>query len=150
MNGEAELESFIGRYLPEVAADARRALKSLGARFPTATRLAYDNYNAVAVGFGPSDKASEAIFSIALYPNYVTLFLLNGAELADPNGLLEGSGSRVRHIKLRPISRIEEPGVTALLDEAVAKAKTPLPESGRGQLVIKSVSPKQRPRRRNS
>lgn len=147
MNPEAQLDAFMDRYTADVAADARRALTFFAERFPTATRIAYDNYNAVAIGFGPSEKASEAIFSIALYPKYVSLFLLNGATLPDPHGLLEGSGSRVRHIKLRPISRLEEPEVQALVEAAVERANMPLPESGVGQLIIKSVSAKQRPRR---
>jgi hypothetical protein len=147
MDARVQLDGFIGRYSPEVANDARRALAFLTSRFPTATRIAYDNYNAVAVGFGPSDRASEAIFSIALYPKYVSLFLLNGASLSDPHKLLEGSGSRVRHVKLRPVARLEEADVVALIDAAVAAAKVPLPRSGQGPLIIKSVSAKQRPRR---
>jgi hypothetical protein len=147
MDAGVQLDGFIGRYSPEVANDARRALAFLTSRFPTATQIAYDNYNAVAVGFGPSDRASEAIFSIALYPRYVTLFFLRGVALPDPKKLLEGSGSRVRHIKLRSIERLEEADVVALIDAAVAAAKVPLPRSGQGPLIIKSVSAKQRPRR---
>ncbi|MBW0006872.1 MAG: hypothetical protein JO335_04070 [Sphingomonas sp.] len=53
---------------------------------------------------------------------------------------------QVRSIKLKPASRIEAPEVCALIDEAVANS-TPLPESGEGPLVIKSISAKQRSRR---
>ena len=147
MDAQAQLEAFIDKYAADVARDARRALTYLTGRFPAATRIVYDNYNALAVGFGPSDKASEAILSIALYPSYVTLFLLNGISLPDPDVLLEGSGSRVRHVKLRPISRLETPEVNALIDAAVANASVPLPSTGEGPLVIKSISAKQRPRR---
>lgn len=147
MDAQAQLDAFIDRYSPEVAIDARRAFAFLSARLPTATRLVYDNYNALAIGFGPSDKASEAILSIALYPAYVSLFLLNGASLPDPQAVLEGSGNRVRHIKLRPISRLESAEVLGFIDAALANASVPLPQSGEGPLVIKSVSAQQRPRR---
>jgi hypothetical protein len=143
----AQLSSFIARYAPEVAADARQALAFLSNRCPTATRIVYDNYNALVVGFGPSVRASEAIVSIAVYPKYVTLFLLNGVSLPDPDGLLEGAGSRVRHVKLRPISLLETPEVGSLIDAALADAAVPLPPAGGGSLVIKSISAKQRPRR---
>jgi hypothetical protein len=146
MDAEPQLEEFIGRYSPGVAADARHALAVLSRQFPTATRIVYDNYNALAVGFSASDRAGEAILSIAVYPKYVSLFLLRGASLADPGGVLEGTGSRVRHIKLRPISRLEATEVRALIDAAVTAAPTPFPRHGKGPLIIKAIAAKQRPR----
>jgi hypothetical protein len=147
MDAAAELDEFLARYDPKIAADAQHALTLLGRRFPTATRIVYDNYNALVVGFGASDKAGDAIISIAVYPRYVTLFFLQGASLADPAGLLEGLGSRVRHIKLRPISLIHAPEVVALIDAAASNAPMLLRSEGEGELLIKSVSAKQRPRR---
>lgn len=144
MSARAQLDAFIDRFSPEVANDARRALAFLAARLPTATRLVYDNYNALVVGFAPNDRASQAILSIALYPKYVRIFFLRGVDLPDPHGLLEGAGSQVRSIKLKPISRIETPEVGSLIDFAVAGV---LSSSGKGALVIKSISAKQRPRR---
>jgi hypothetical protein len=146
MDADAKLQTFIDRYSAELASDARTALSFMEARLPTATRLVYDNYNALVVAFGASEKLSDIILSIALYPKYARLFFLNGLELPDPHGLLEGSGSQVRSVKLQPVSRIEMPEVGALIDAAVANA-TPLPLDGKGPLIIKSVSVKQRPRR---
>lgn len=146
MDAQSQLDGFLDRYAPEVAADGRRALAFLTARLPTATRLVYDNYNALVIGFGTSEKVGDIILSIALYPRYVTLFFLKGVGLPDPEGLLEGSGSQVRGVRVDPISKLESPGIAALIDAAVAGAK-PLPETGAGPLIIKSVSAKQRPRR---
>lgn len=147
VDGAAQLDGFLSRYQPAVAADARHAIAMLASRFPTATRIVYDNYNALVVGFAASGKASSAILSIAVYPRYVTLFFLQGATLADPDRLLEGSGSKVRHIKLRPISLIGTPEVGALIGRAVTDAHIPFPREGEGALIIKSISAKQRPRR---
>jgi hypothetical protein len=149
MDAEAQLNAFLARYSPEIAADARRALAFLARRLPTAKRLVYDNYNALVVGFGTSEKVGDIILSIALYPRWVTLFFLNGVGLPDPRGLLEGSGSQVRGVRLQPISRIETPEVGTLIDAAVARA-SPLPAAGEGPLIIKSISAKQRPRRPTS
>ena len=146
MDAQAQLDAFIDRYEPGVAADARRALAFLEARLPAARRLVYDNYNALVIAFGTSEKARDIILSIALYPRYVTLFFLNGVGLPDPHGLLEGSGSQVRGVRLQPISRLEAPEVGALIDAAVSAA-SPLPASGEGLLIIKSISAKHRPRR---
>ena len=147
MDAEAQLDSFIDKYTPEVAADARQALAFMRARLPTATRMVYDNYNALVVGFGAGPRVGDIIFSIALYPRYVTLFFARGVELADPHGLLEGSGKGVRHVKLRPVSRLKAAEVGALMDAALAIATPPLSDSGDGPLIIKSISAKQRPRR---
>lgn len=147
MDAEAQLDSFIDRYAVEVGADARRALAFMRARLPTATRLVYDNYNALVIGFGAGRKVGDVIFSIALYPRYVTLFFAKGVELPDPHHLLEGNGKGVRHVKLRPISRIESREVGELIDAAVSVAAPPLPTVGEGLLIIKSISTKQRPRR---
>jgi hypothetical protein len=144
LDARAQLDAFIDRFSPEVATDARRALAVLEARLPTATRLVYDNYNALVIGFGPSDRASQAFLSIALYPKYVRIFFLRGVDLPDPQGLLEGNGSQVRSVKLQPITLIETPGVRSLIDCAVAGV---LASNGKGALVIKSISTKQRSRR---
>src|SRR5436305_14579638 len=114
MDAEARLNSFIDRYTPEIAAEARSALERMRARLPTATRLVYDNYNALVVGFGTSEKVGDIILSLALYPRYVTLFFLRGIDLPDPHGLLEGSGAQVRSVRFQPISRLEAPEGGAL------------------------------------
>jgi len=43
-------------------------------KFPRANVLVYDNYNALAIGFGPTERASDAVFSIAPFPRWVSLF----------------------------------------------------------------------------
>ena len=149
MNPETQLDGFMAKYSPEVVVDARRALAFLQARLPTATRLVYDNYNALVIGFGATEKVGDVILSIALYPRWVTLFFLRGVDLPDPHGLLAGSGAQVRSVRLDPISRLEEPDVGALIDAALAYGR-PLPASGAGPLIIKSISAKQRPRRPDS
>jgi hypothetical protein len=142
-----QLDSFIARYRPELAAVARQSLAHMRALLPCALELVYDNYNALAVGFGPSEKSSEAIFSIAVYPHWVTLFFLQGAHLKDPNGLLAGSGTQVRSIRLESADDLLAPEVRALMLDALAKAKVPLSPATRHRILIKSISAKQRPRR---
>jgi len=117
------------------------------ARFPTAQVLIYDNYNALAIGFGPSERASEAVFSIAAYPKWISLFFLQATKLKDPKRLLQGSGKVAKHIVLTELALLDDRDVAALMDEALKTAKVPLPTIGKGKLVIKSISPKQRPRR---
>jgi hypothetical protein len=99
-NGVArgQLDRFIDKYSPEIRALARAVLARMRARLPGAVELVYDNYNALVIGFGPTERPSEAILSIVLYPRWVSLCFLNGAKLPDPHKLLKGSGTKVRHL----------------------------------------------------
>jgi hypothetical protein len=142
-----ELARFLAMYEPGIAATARAALARLRARLPGATEIVYDNYNALAVGFGPGDRPSEAIFSIVVYPRWVSLFFLQGARLKDPAKLLRGSGTKVRHIVLREAGDIGLRQVDELIAAALAAAVRPIDAKAQRQLIIKSVSAKQRPRR---
>ena len=116
-------------------------------RYPTALELIYDNYNALAIGFGPTERPSEAIFSIALFPKWVSLFFLQGAVLPDPEKKLQGSGNVAKHIRLPSAATLDEPPVQALMREAVMRAAIPFDPQGKHRLIIKSISAKQRPRR---
>ena len=144
---EQQLESFIAKFTPEVAALTRSILAAMRARYPTAIELVYDNYNALAIGFGPSEKTSQAIFSIAVFPRWVSLFFLQGKQLPDPEGILQGSGNVARHIRLPSAGRLDELSVKNLMEEATARAAVPFSAEGTPRLIIKSISAKQRPRR---
>jgi hypothetical protein len=145
-NADQQLARFMGKYSPEVGSVARDALARMRARLPGAVQMVYDNYNALVIGFGPTERAADAVFSIALYPRWVSLFFLNGAGLPDPKNLLKGSGSRVRSIRLDTAEVLDAAPVRALMARAIERA-APFPATG-GRLVIKSVSVKQRPRRK--
>jgi hypothetical protein len=142
-----QLDGFIAKYSPEVGALARAVLARMRARLPGAIELVYDNYNALAIGFGPTERTSDAIFSVALWPRWVSLFFLQGAGLPDPNGLLKGSGKVARHLVLEDAADLDRPAVQELIACALERARTPLDGTGPGRIVIKSVSARQRPRR---
>jgi len=144
---ELELAGFLAKYSPEIAARAGVILARMRQLYPTARELVYDNYNALAIGFAPSEKTSEAIFSIAVYPKWVSLFFLQAKGLVDRGKLLKGSGSVARHIVLTTPELLDEPGVVELMEQAVAAARVPFAKAGKHRLIIKSVSAKQRPRR---
>ena len=147
MDTQAQLDSFLDKYTPEVAALARSLLEKMKARVPGASILVYDNYNALAIGFGPSDRAGQAVLSLAVMPRWVTLCFLYGVGLPDPHQLLNGSGSRVRHIRLHTPDAFEDPGVQDLIALALDRCEPPIDETRRHDLIIKSISAKQRPRR---
>jgi hypothetical protein len=142
------LDGFLAKYDPAIAKTARQALTAMRKLLPGAVELVYDNYNALAIGFAATERASDAVMSIALFPRWVSLFFLNGAGLTDPTRRLKGSGSRVRHIVLENgAATLAEPAVRDLIRQAIATADPPLPQAGKGKIIIKSISARQRPRR---
>lgn len=144
---QSQLDAFLDKFTLEVATTARNCLKKMRARLPGAVQIVYDNYNALAIGFGPSERASEAIFSIVLYPRYVTLFFLQGATLPDSKKVLQGGGKVVRHIRLKGASDLDQPAIRELMGVALRSAKVPIDGKAPGGLAIRAISAKQRPRR---
>jgi hypothetical protein len=144
---EEQLAAFIAKYTPEIGALAREALAKMRARLPGAIELVYDNYNALAIGFSPTERASDVIFSITLYPRWVSLFFLRGADLPDPQKLLKGSGKQVRHIVLETAADLDKPAIKALMECALERSAKTLDSANPGRIIIKSISARQRPRR---
>ena len=143
----ASRDGFVAKFDPPIARVLRQARSALRKRFPTAVELVYDNYNALAIGWGPNERASEVIVSLAGFARGVSLYFTHGARLEDPHRLLQGGGRQGRFIRLERVDVLRDARVQALLDAAEALGKTPLPEDGKGYTVIKSVSAKQRSRR---
>jgi hypothetical protein len=138
-----QLDGFLAKYTPEMRAEAKAALRKMRAKLAGAVELVYDNWNGLVIGFGPTERASEAIMSLLLLPGHVTLCFLHGAKLRDPHKLLQGAGSRVRHIKLTCADDLDAQDIDDLIGLAIAKTEFP----AKRRLIIKAISPKQRPRR---
>src|SRR5216683_6948735 len=71
----------------------------------------YDAYSAVAIGYGTSDRLCDGVFHIAVYSKHVNLGFNDGATLDDPKGILQGNGSRIRHITIKSITDLERPEI---------------------------------------
>jgi hypothetical protein len=144
---ESRIEVFLGRYAPPVEAQLRDARARLRAMFPRGFELVFDNYNALVFGISPTASTSGAFLSVAGYPRWVTLFFLHGADLRDPNAMLDGRGKQVRSIRLRAPAIVNTPDVEALIAQAVLPHEAALLAAPALTTIIKSVQARQRPRR---
>ena len=147
-DAEKQLSGFIAKFEPRHQRLIRSIRKALGKRMPTAHELVYDNYNFFVIGYSPTERASDAIISLTAAANGPGLCFIHGAALPDPKKLLLGSGRQTRFIRLESAGILDQPDVEALIAAAISRSKKPLPVTGRGRLIIKSVSTKQRPRQR--
>jgi hypothetical protein len=146
-DAKKQLNGFIAKFEPKNQELIRAVRKELRKRLPTANELIYDNYNFFVVGYCSTERPSDSILSIAAGANGVGLCFLHGARLPDPAKILLGSGKQTRFIRIGSAEMLSRPEVEALIGASVAQAKTPLPASGGGKLIIRSISAKQRPRR---
>jgi hypothetical protein len=140
----------MARYLPDIARQGRAVRKRLRALVPGAVEMVYDNYNGLVMGFSPTERPSDAVLSILLQPEWVTLCFLKGAKLPDPKQVLRGAGSQVRHVRLASPEDLDRPELAALMERVVTTTEPPFAAKGMGATIIRSVSIKQRPRRPRS
>jgi len=142
-----QLAGFIAKFSPEMGRRIRALRAALRRRLPHAHELVYDNYNFFVIGYGPTERPSEAVFSLACQASGVALCFLWGAKLPDPQKLLRGSGNQVRSLKLPDAATLDQPAIAALIAAAIKRAPVPFDPTVRPRLIIKSISAKQRPRR---
>jgi hypothetical protein len=147
-NPESQLRAMIQKFDAKDQRLIRAVRAAVRKRFPTANELVWDNYNFFVIGYSPTERPTDAIVSIAARPNGVGLCFIQGASLPDPQEMLLGSGKQTRFIRMESASLLSRPEVEALVAAAIARAKTKLPATGHGRLIIRSVAAKQRPRRR--
>ncbi|HEY4231538.1 MAG TPA: DUF1801 domain-containing protein [Thermoanaerobaculia bacterium] len=145
---EAQLRGFIAKFDTKDRRLIRGVRTAVRKAFPTANELVWDNYNFFVIGYSPTERPSDSIVSIAARANGVGLCFIRGKGLPDPKGILQGSGSQTRFLRLDSPAVLSRPDVRALIRAAIVRSKTPMPARGRGRLIVRSVSGKQRPRRR--
>ena len=117
--------------------------------YPKCNELIYDNYNAVAFGWSPTDKLGDTFCSVAVWrPSKKVIFgFYWGAKIADPEKLLIGNGNQFRYIRVPDKKSFPKEYVKKLIAGAyaysISKMK-PGPESPQGTTITKSISPVKR------
>jgi hypothetical protein len=141
-----QLSLFLSRFSPDIVKLAKAARAKLRKRLPGAIEMVYDNYNALVIGFSPTERPSDAILSIVIWPKKVSICFIQGKHLPDPQHVLQGDGNQVRFIGLDAGAAIlDTPAIRTLVSEAIAFGESPF--RGKGLLVIRAIAKKQRPRR---
>ena len=145
---EKRLLGFIAKFEPKTQALIRSVRRALRRRLPTANELVWDNYNFFVIGYSATERPSDSVVSLAAASNGVGLSFYRGATLPDPKGILLGEGKQNRFLRLDSAKVVDRPEVEALIAAAVRQNTAPFREKGKGELIIRSVSKKQRPRKK--
>jgi len=134
-----ELVGFLEPYAPGVRELALAVRDAVLAELVPCHENMYDAYNAVALGYGPSERLRDAICHIAVYPKHVNLGFNRGALMADPHGLLAGTGKWIRHITFKTVAELAQPAVRQYLRQARAQAEMENPVRAQGNGVTSVV-----------
>jgi hypothetical protein len=148
LDPEAQLEKFLAKFESSQADLVRQCQKRLRKLLPGTNQLVWDNYNFFVIGYSPTLRPSDSFVSLAAAAKGVALSFYRGATLPDPEGVLLGSGKQNRFVRLPDAKVLDTKVVKTLIRAAVAQGNVPLPRSGQGVTVVRSVSKKQRPRKK--
>ena len=147
----AALQKFLKPYDPEIRDLALQLRALVLEEMAPCYENIYDAYSAVAIGYGSSERLSDGILHIAVYSKHVNLGFNDGATLDDPKGILQGSGSRIRHITIKTPDDLNSPNIRAYVRRARKKAladasKLGQPKSKPKGVVstVKAIYPKKR------
>jgi hypothetical protein len=133
----AQLTAIIDARPPAMAKLTKAVLAKVRERLPGSVEMVYDKKNALVIGFCSAERAANVINSIAVYSKWVNLYFSEGDTLPDPEGLLQGTGSMVRSIRVTDAADLDRPAVKALMAEARKCAEPPLDPKAKRKVLLR-------------
>jgi hypothetical protein len=117
--------------------------------YPGSNELIYDNCNALAIGWSPTDRLGHTFCSTAVMRgNYNVHFgFYWGSQIADPEKILLGKGNQYRYILVKDQKSFPKTYIKKLLKEAYANSLAKVKDASqikKGLTITKSVSAVQR------
>ena len=117
--------------------------------YPQTNEMIYDNYNALAVGWSPTDRVGHTFCSIAVgrTSNNVHFGFYWGSEISDPDKILLGEGNQYRYILVPDKNKFPQAYIKKLVKEAYANSLAKVKDKKQimnGQTIVKSISTKKR------
>ncbi len=118
-------EEAIAQAGEEVQALARRVRALIVDVYPQVVEVPWPKQQITGYGVGPK-KMTEHYCYIGAHAQHVNLGFNYGADLPDPQELLEGTGKKFRHVKITAAEQVESAALWALLEAAVEERKEAL------------------------
>ena len=114
------IEEFLVGYSPDMQAVSRTLRAMVKHAMPQANEVLFARDNHFA--YGMSESMRDRIVYICPMRDYVRLGFMYGGFLPDPEGMLVGTGKRLRHVKVRTLQGADDPAIERLLEAAWADA----------------------------
>jgi hypothetical protein len=144
-----DLLKFLKPFSKEISERALWLREFIWDLYPQTNELIYDNYNALAVGWSPTDRVGHTFCSIAVgrTSNNVHFGFYWGSEISDPDKVLLGEGNQYRYILVPDKNKFPKAYIKKLVKEAYANSLAKVKDKKQirnGQTIVKSVSAKKR------
>ena len=136
----AQLTAIIDHRPPDMAKLTKAVLTKVRERLPGSVEMVYDKKNALVIGFCSAERGASVINSIAVYSKWINLYFFEGDTLPDPDGLLQGSGSMVRSIRVTDAAELDRPAVRALMAAARQCAEPPLDPKAKRKAILRQAT----------
>ena len=117
-----EFDDFLSAYSPDVQKLAKQARKLIFEVTPGVSETVYPAMKVVRYGL-QGNKMAGLVFGIMPTKAGVSLGFMHGTSLPDPQGLLEGTGKNLRHVKLKKKEDVDNPALRALVEAEIREAK---------------------------
>jgi uncharacterized protein DUF1801 len=142
----AELLEFLHGYDPRVTALAIGLRTLVLDEMAPCHEYIFAMRSKVMLLYGPTERViADAICSIGVFSKHVDLIFHRGTDLSDPQRVLEGSGTAMRHIKVRKLSELDRPALRAYVREARKRAGLRRPRRRTPDDVVTRVKKMRRP-----
>lgn len=112
-------DAVLAEHEPAVAEAARAVQRVLTESLPNAATQ-FDAGDGL-LAIGTSTKMRDFLFALIPHRAYVNLQLVDGVDLPDPTGIVEGTGKRIRHVKVRSAEAASSPAVRAIIRAQVER-----------------------------
>ena len=143
-----DLKKFLKPFNKDIRDIALWLREFIWDEYPRCNELIYDNYNAVAVGWSPSDRVGETFCSIAVGSNkYVHFGFYWGSKIKDPKKILQGKGNQYRFITIKTKSDLPKTYIKKLMKEAFLYSISIMKDKEQelqGATIVKSISAKKK------
>jgi hypothetical protein len=117
-NTEQQIENLFIQLSPELEELTQQLRVFLKEETKPLVELIFSSYNSINIGYGFTEKAWDCYCGIIIYNKHINISFPSGASLEDPKQILQGKGTRVRHIKIHALKDIKQPSVVTLLNQA--------------------------------
>ena len=140
-----DLKKFLAPFPDEIQERALWLREFVWDLYPRANELIYDNYNALAFGWSPTDKVGHTLCSIAVgrTSHNVHFGFYWGSQIADPKKMLLGKGNQYRYILVKSKNDFPKTYMKKLLKEAYANSLAKVKDKNQiveGKTITKSIS----------
>jgi len=106
---EQQIMKFLEPFNSEISSLAQQLRDHLRKETKPTIELVGDSTISVNIGYGFTEKAWDCFCAIIVYSKHINISFPSGVFLSDPQGLLQGKGKRIRHIKIRNFNRKNSP-----------------------------------------